>query len=234
MKLKGDPAITIFALILGQFHTFGDSEQGAGPTIAQESGLFDACGRPGYSTPDGRKSNGQYVNAGGVTASDIEESIRIWSPKLYLREDNQTCISAALSGKNLIMKELERTFGIFLAWVTGRLSSGEYVVTYTRTHDMAADIYTKGFDNREFVERLLVMINVYFPKDLADRRLRSPPPTADKSDATKEPGWRSDEVNSQFQILTGAKSTKADDNEKAIVKKKPKGKMGGVVAVVGY
>ena len=45
------------------------------------------------------------------------------------------------------MKELERTFGVFLAWIAGRTASRDYDLMYCRTHDMTADIYTKGFND---------------------------------------------------------------------------------------
>ena len=66
MKLKGDPAITILSLILGKYHVHGDSEQGVGVTVCQEHGLFDAAGRFGYPTPDGRGSDGKYVDEASV------------------------------------------------------------------------------------------------------------------------------------------------------------------------
>ena len=118
------------------------------------------------------------------------------------------------------MKELERTSGIFLAWITGRLAPGDYDLRYTHTHDMAADIYTKGCNDTALFYRLRMLINVYFEVDLKLGNLRPKPLTVDKGDASLVEGFRHDDVTSQYQILNGEKSTRAADNKQAVGKSK--------------
>ena len=85
----------------------------------------------------------------------------MWSPRIRIREDNQTCIHVCQSEKNPAMKELERAFGVFLAWIIGRLASRDYDITYCRAHDMTADIYTKGFNDIALLQRLGLLIDIY-------------------------------------------------------------------------
>ena len=59
------------------------------------------------------------------------------------------------------MKDLERCFGISLAWGYQRIASGDYILIHTRPNDMSADIYTKGFQNRPLFWRLRQLINIY-------------------------------------------------------------------------
>ncbi len=47
------------------------------------------------------------------------------------------------------MNEPERAFGVYVSWKCERLASADYVIFYTRSHDMSADIYTKGFENAQ-------------------------------------------------------------------------------------
>ena len=61
---------------------------------------------------------------------------------IFIHEDNTTCIIAYTTGKNPTMKDLERCFGVSLAWGHQRMMSGDYIMVHTRSHDMSADIYT--------------------------------------------------------------------------------------------
>ena len=86
-----------------------------------------------------------------------------WTPIIVIREDNQTCITTNVSGKNGLMKELERAFGVYVSWNCARLASGDYVIYYTRSHDQSADIATKGFNDVGLFNRLLLLTNTYSP-----------------------------------------------------------------------
>ena len=66
------------------------------------------------------------------------------------------------------MKDLERCFGISLAWGYQRIVSDDYIMIHTRTHDMSADIFTKGFQSKVLFRRLRQLINVYTLADLAE------------------------------------------------------------------
>ena len=49
-------------------------------------------------------------------------------------------------------------------------------------------------------------------------KLRLAPLTTDKTNALLEPGFDKDEVNSQYQILEGAKSTNTEDTHNIVGK----------------
>lgn len=48
MKFNCDPTITMWVLLVGQYHTPGYSGQGSVTIVTLESGMFDAIGRTGY------------------------------------------------------------------------------------------------------------------------------------------------------------------------------------------
>ena len=54
-----------------------------------------------------------------------------------------------------------------IGWINERLTTGDYNLIHTRTQHMSADIYTKYFSNPETWQRLLMLINVYTPEQLA-------------------------------------------------------------------
>ena len=91
-----------------------------------------------------------YPDGDGPGKDRINESrglsvlIRRWTPIIVMRENNTTCISTNVYATNGQMKELERAFGVYVSWNSARLGTGGYVIYYTRSHDMSADIYTKG------------------------------------------------------------------------------------------
>ena len=84
---------------------------------------------------------------------------------------------------------------------------------------MTADIYTNGFNDIALFGRLRRLINIYSPSEIAGGHVRPDPLTADNTDATKEPGFDSSVVNTQYLILEGAKSTKSEDNKKVVEQK---------------
>lgn len=146
-----------------------------------------------------------------------------WTPKITIREDNTTCISTNTSGKNGQMKELERAFGVYVSWNSARLSSGDYEITYTRSHDMSADVYTKGFDDAGLFQRLLLLTNLYSPEQWESGLMRPEPLLGDKSPAKGSPLFDPSLINSQWSIyLIGV--AQEQDNRKAMKKKPPKKK----------
>ena len=50
---------------------------------------------------------------------------------------------------------------VSLAWLNARLRSGDYVMIHIRSHDMSADIHTKGFVDRLLFHRLKMLTNIY-------------------------------------------------------------------------
>ena len=104
------------------------------------------------------------------------------------------------------MKELERAFGVYVSWNCARLASGDYLIYYTRSHDMAADIYTKGFNDVCSFNRLLLLTNLYSPDQWRCNVLRPAPLLGDKSTAIGTEGFDDSIVNSQWCILNASKS----------------------------
>jgi len=132
IRSKGDPAITILSLILGKYHTLGDAACG-GSTAYSKDIMFMDHNKLGYADGSGPGNDRIVAKAEGTLAR--------WTPLIVIREDNQTCITTNVSGKNGLMKELERAFGVYVSWNCARLASGDYSIFYTRSHDMDADIY---------------------------------------------------------------------------------------------
>ena len=121
------------------------------------------------------------------------------------------------------MKELERAFGVYVSWNSARLSSGDYEIVYTRSHDMSAGIYTKGFDDAALFQRLLLLTNLYSPEQWESGLIRPAPLLGDKSPAEGSPLFDPSLINSQWSIyLMGV--AQEQDNRKAIKKKPPKKK----------
>ena len=120
------------------------------------------------------------------------------------------------------MKELERAFGVYVSWNCARLNSGDYVIVYTRSHDMSADIYTKGFNDAGLFSRLCLLTNLYSPMQWSSGLLRPAPLLADKSAANLSPDSDSSVVNSQWPILVLGPSSRPEDNRKPIKKKNKK------------
>ena len=205
MKNRGDPAITLLGLILGQYHDHEPEPHGGVP-VAQSDGLFEPRGRMGSPASTGRMSDGKYtdssasgghvpstgegVNTGGGQVPSARR--RWWSPVIFVHEDNTTCISAVSTGKNPTMKTLERCFGVCLAWLSSRMMSGDYNLVHTRSHDMTADIHTKGFDDVGLYRRLRKLNNIFTPEEIANVRgevscWNPDPLTFDKKDARLDP-----------------------------------------------
>lgn len=75
-----------------------------------------------------------------------------------------------------------------------------------------------GCNDIALSQRRRLLINNYTPEEWKLGKLRPAPLTADTTDALLEFGFDKDEVNSQYQILEGAKSTKTEDNKNIVGK----------------
>ena len=145
MKNRGDPAIVLFTTLLRQFHV-GDH-----PVFPQR-------------IAGGSTAPFEHIN---TALSDVVVAEQgVWHMVIYIHEDNTSAISGAASGKNPTMKTLERCFGVSVAKINERMRSGDYFMVHTRTHDMSADIYTKGFTDVALFNRLRALINVFSPPAL--------------------------------------------------------------------
>ena len=69
---------------------------------------------------------------------------------LQLMEDNTATLQIMLSGKSPNLRHVSRTHGVNLLWVHERVSGrtgpdAAITADYCKTHEMAADIFTKEF-----------------------------------------------------------------------------------------
>ena len=97
---------------------------------------------------------------------------------------------------------------------------------------MAADIYTKGFNDIGLYNRLLLLTNMYSPDQWRTNVLRPAPLLGDKSSAIGSEGYDNTAINTQWSVLSAAQSAKQEDNRKPIKKKaKPKkmASLGGIL-----
>ena len=83
--------------------------QCAGETVHNRDLVLMDHNRLAYIDGDG--PGNRYIEDGGCDEGGIP---RRWGPIIIIREDNTTCISTNLSGKNGQMKELERAFGAYV------------------------------------------------------------------------------------------------------------------------
>ena len=89
---------------------------------------------------------------------------------------------------------------------------------HTRSHDMSADIYTKGFTDVALFNRLRSLISVYSPYDLVHNLFCPAPLGADKLPCTVEGGLVVENINTQYCILLSGKSLEQDDRKPVKVK----------------
>ncbi len=119
------------------------------------------------------------------------------------------------------MKTLERGFGVSIAWCYERLNSGDYTIVHTRTSHMAADIYTKPFEDVSVWTRLRRLINVYSPKEIADGLL-SPDPSSYPERDTVGVVINPADVNPHYTyILSGESELNTNYRKPAKLKPKP-------------
>ena len=84
---KGDPAITMLALVLGKDHEPGDPDCG-GSTAHNRDMMFIEHNRTGYQDGDG--PGNEYI----LERSKEDTAVpKRWTPRITIWEDNTTCIS---------------------------------------------------------------------------------------------------------------------------------------------
>ena len=99
---------------------------------------------------------------------------------------------------------------------------------HTRSHDMSADIYTKGFVDAKLFHRLKRLTNIFTREEL-EKGLLNPEPLTGEGKIDEEP-LSSTSANLQYAIILSGPSS-ATTNQKPI-KKKPKAKAKPKVSVI--
>ena len=84
--------------------------------------MFIDHNRPGYFDGDGPGNEyiREHLKSGGDPSVCSEVVPARWTPIITIREDNTTCISTNISGKNGQTKELEKAFGVYVSWNCSR------------------------------------------------------------------------------------------------------------------
>ena len=168
MKKPSESAIRILSIFLAQYHVQCDATCGGLPP-RQCTGLFDPPERINnhYHSEaaadflsNGDPSGGTYGSSLPLPTGHVDTTVPRWTPVIFIHEDNTTCIIAYTTGRNPTMKDLERCFGVSLAWGHQRMMSGDYIMIHTRSHYMFADIYTKGFLNEILSRRHKLLPNL--------------------------------------------------------------------------
>ena len=77
-----------------------------------------------------------------------------------LYKDNQAMISVVRSGRNPNMRYLERTHDVSVAWLHETFQADHIALVYEITSKMAADIYTKGYDDGRKWKSVTYNINI--------------------------------------------------------------------------
>ena len=131
------------------------------------AGLSKQQGCVSHSTPEAEiVSADTAVRTIGLPALDLWDILSSTKGNLCLYEDNQAMISVVRSGRNPTMRYLERTHGVSVAWLHEIFQADHIALVYEITGKMAADIYTKGYDDARKWKSVTSLINIVTPEFL--------------------------------------------------------------------
>ena len=89
------------------------------------------------------------------------------STVLHFHVDNQAMAAVIRSGRNPTMRHLSRTHGISISWLHEQCREDDIEMRYITTTLMAADIYTKAFQDAVKWNNLCEQINLIEPSALS-------------------------------------------------------------------
>ena len=129
----------------------------------------------------------------GLALITLWDTVSDQPARLIVHEDNQALIRVCGSGKNPTMRYLHRTHRISVAWLHEIFQRKDVLLAYEVSARMAADIYTKAFNDPDKWRSACLLISVLPPSDLegiltgtllpaADGQVKT---TGKKSGATK-------------------------------------------------
>ena len=131
------------------------------------AGLSKRQGCVSHSTPEAEiVSADTAVRTIGLPALDLWDILSSTKGNLCLCEDNQAMISVVRSGRNPTMRYLERTHGVSVAWLHEIFQADHIALVYEITGKMAANIYTKGYDDARKWKSVTSPINIVTPEFL--------------------------------------------------------------------
>ena len=128
-------------------------------------------------------------------------------------------ILVVMSGRNPTMRHLGRVHRVSVAWLHERLGkhpdNDGTVLFYDDTHNMSADIYTKGFQSRDDWSHALHLINVFRPEELNPEFLSQWVSSRAFYDRSEESKRAQEPIVSKAGRIKVAQRKKADENEQA-------------------
>ena len=112
------------------------------------------------------------------------------SPNFVFYDDNKAMIGVVRSGRNPTMRHLERSHGVCISWMHEMFSRDYMCLAYEVTERMAADIYTKAFNDGRTWKHACLQIGLLDPSLLSDPdTLKALTPTCDPIKGTMHAGW---------------------------------------------
>ena len=87
------------------------------------------------------------MRAMGMPALKLLQRILKKSPNFVFYDDNKAMIGVVRSGRNPTMRHLERSHGVCISWMHEMFTRDYLCLAYEVTDRMAADIYTKAFND---------------------------------------------------------------------------------------
>ena len=115
------------------------------------------------STPEA-----EFVAAHVAAKNTLFPAIDLWEVligkhKPIFHEDNTAMIRVVETGKNPSMKHLPRAHRIPISWLHEQHAGKQFVLEYTKSSAMAADIYTKAFSDLVKWQHACKLINLFRP-----------------------------------------------------------------------
>ena len=123
----------------------------------------------------------------GMPALKLVERILKKSPNFVFYDDNKAMIGVVRSGRNPTMRHLERSHGVSISWMHEMFTRDYMYLAYEVTDRMAADIYTKAFNDGRKWKHACLQIGVLDPSLLSDPdTLKALTPTCDPIKGTMQ------------------------------------------------
>ncbi len=103
----------------------------------------------------------------GVPVVDLWRIVSGQEPQIIFHDDNQAMIAVIRSGKNPMMRHIERSHGISIVWMHEMFLLSYIILIYEITSKMAADIHTQAFRDPMAWKRACLSINVLEDNDIS-------------------------------------------------------------------
>ena len=102
----------------------------------------------------------------GLPGMDLWEKLSGEGLVLHFHEDNAAMIQIVRTGRNPSMRYLHRVHRIAVAWMHEVFKAENILLEYTESELMAADIYTKAFNDPDKWAHACALINVVDPASI--------------------------------------------------------------------